>query len=979
MKNYKLLVAILIVLLSISSILEINAQFVTKTALDNAGYQYEYVENDPMKARIYTLENGLKVFLRQNRDEPRMQTFIAVKAGSTYDPKETTGLAHYLEHMMFKGSQKIATTDWEKESKYLLELSDLFEKHKSTDNADEKKKIYAIIDSVSQLASKFAVPSEYDKMVSSIGAKGTNAYTSTERTVYINDIPSNEFEKWLKLESERFSSLVLRLFHTELETVYEEFNMYQDEDWSRASEALDAALFKVHPYGTQTVIGKAEHLKNPSMVNIHYYFNTYYVPNNMAVSISGDLDFEPTIQLIDKYFGKMKKGNVPKFNSPVEEPIRSPVTVEVLGPNPEFVNVAFRTGGYSTEDRYMTTMVDYILNNSKAGLIDLNLVKSQKVQSAYSSASTMIYYGMHTLSGEPREGQTLEEVKDLLLAQMEKVKKGEFEDWLITAIINEFKLNRIRMEESNGVAHAFVNVFAHNSNWEDYCNYISKMEKITKQDVIDFANKTYKDNYVVLYKRIGKDESKVKVDKPKITAIEMNRDNSSKFYEDFVKIQPPSLKPVFVSFKDSIGVKKLSNGIELKFIKNHVNNLFSFYFILDMGKMNNLKLPHAVNYLPYLGTDKFTPEDLSKEFYKLGINYGVMSGDERSYVYISGLEENFEKGIELLEHLLSNAKPDKEIYDKYIESILKDRANAKIDKGSILWGAMMNYGIYGDMSPYTYRLTEQEMKAIDPKELTDIIKELTNYKHYGFYYGKDADNAAKLVEKYHKIPTNLKDYPKPLKFNEIAHQKNVVYVVDYDMVQSNILLVTKDRAFDKNILPEARLFSEFYGSGLSSIVFQEIREARGLAYSAFASYTVPAKATDPHLIYGFVGTQPDKIKIATDALVELLNKVPNAEQQYEQSKVGLKKKIETERITKSSIFWSYLSNYDRGIDYDSRKDIYERVDKISLKDFEKFFDERVKGKKFAFLIIADKKNLDYEILSQLGEIKELTLEEIFKY
>ena len=202
----------------------------------NAEKDRSYVEvpNDPLKTRIYTLGNGMKVYLSVNKDEPRIQTNIAVRAGSKFDPSDATGLAHYLEHMLFKGNSDIATVNWEEEKKVLKQISDLYEKNRNTKDENAKRKIYEEIDSLSQIASKFAVPNEYDKMVSSLGAKGTNAYTSNERTVYINDIPSNELEKWLHLESSRFSELTLRLFHTELETVYEEFNRSQDNDYFKA-------------------------------------------------------------------------------------------------------------------------------------------------------------------------------------------------------------------------------------------------------------------------------------------------------------------------------------------------------------------------------------------------------------------------------------------------------------------------------------------------------------------------------------------------------------------------------------------------------------------------------------------------------------------------------------------------------------------------------------------------------------------------
>lgn len=956
------------------------AQYQWKFAKDKNGYEYKYVEGDHLNCRIYSLNNGLTVFLRQLKDEPRIQTYIAVRAGSTYDPKETTGLAHYLEHMMFKGSSKIGSANWDREKPLLDEISKLFELHRATDNPSEKKRIYRMIDSVSQIAAQYAIPSEYDKMVSGIGAKGTNAYTSTERTVYINDIPANELERWLTIESERFGELVLRLFHTELETVYEEFNMYQDEDWTRVEEAFNSAMFKKHPYGTQTVIGNPQHLKNPSMVNIHNYFNNFYVPNNMAMSLSGDLDFEQTIQLVDKYFGKLKKGNPPVIQHPKEEPITKPVLKEVFGPQPEFLVLGYRLMGYNDPELMKAYILDQILSNGKAGLIDLDLIKSQKVLDASTYLDKNIDYSVHSISASPREGQSLEELKQLILSEIEKIKKGEFDDWLIEAIINNIKLSRMRAEETNGIAHTFAISFTMKEDWLKYYSFIKELEKITKQDIVKFANEYYKDNYVCVFKRIGKDENIVKVEKPEITPVQMNRDAQSAFYKKVMAMEVSPLQPVFLDFDKDIIRKKLSNGIEFNYIQNEINDFFQLSFILDMGKNHDLKTELAVDYLPYIGTTKYSPQDLSKEFYKLGINLSVSTSDDRSYISISGLKQNLEKGLELLEHTLANAKPDQQIYNDFVDGIIKSRNDAKLDKNSILWGAMFSYAMYDGKSPFTNILSEDELRNINPKELTDIIKNLLSYKHYIFYYGKDAEFAQKAIEKIHKFEFNkLKDYPKPTSYKERNFDNNYVFIVDYDMVQSNVLFMSKDCKFDKNLLPYSRIFGEYFGGGLSSIVFQEIREARALAYSAFSAFSTPSKPDLSHFVFGFVGTQPDKLKIATDALVSLLNDMPKATAQFEQSKTGVMRKIESERITKASIFWTYLSNKDKGINYDIRKDIYEKTKTMSINELDDFFNTHIKNKKYIFLILANKSSLDYNVLRQIGEIKELSLKEIFNY
>ncbi|HKL02165.1 MAG TPA: insulinase family protein, partial [Cryomorphaceae bacterium] len=342
-------------------------------------YDFKTVEGDPLQTKIYTLDNGLEVYISENKAEPRVVAQIAVKTGSKQDPADATGLAHYLEHMLFKGTSQIGTKDWEKEQELLSEISKLYEEHRNTTDAEKRKMIYSKIDSISGEAANFAIANEYDKMVGSLGAQGTNAYTWYEQTVYINDIPANELEKWAMIESERFRELVLRLFHTELEAVYEEFNRTLDSDNRQAYYAMMEELFKNHPYGTQTTIGTSEHLKNPSMEKIHAYFEERYKPNNMAIVLSGDVNPDSAVAIIEEYFGDYEKGEVPTFEYEEEEPITEPIVKEVTGVESEFVTVGYRLPGAGTPEALKLEIMDGILSNGKAGLIDLNLNQKQTV------------------------------------------------------------------------------------------------------------------------------------------------------------------------------------------------------------------------------------------------------------------------------------------------------------------------------------------------------------------------------------------------------------------------------------------------------------------------------------------------------------------------------------------------------------------------------------------------------------------------
>ncbi len=952
----------------------------TKTAKDKNGYSYEYVEGDPTNARIYTLENGLKIYLAVNKDQPRIQTFIAVKAGAKNDPRETTGLAHYFEHMMFKGTDKIATQDWDKEKVLIAELSDLFEERCATDDPAEKERIYAQIDSVSQVASGYAIANEYDKICSLIGATGTNAWTSYEETVYVNEIPSNEMERWLTTERERFENLVLRLFHTELETVFEEFNMSQDRDGRKVSTKIMETLFKNHPYGV-SVLGKAEHLKNPSMVNIMKFKDNYYVPNNMAICLSGDLDMEETVKMIDKIWGDMKPNpEIPEFKFEQEEPVTKVEKFDVMGPEREFVSIAYRTPDNKSKEADYLSLIGGILSNGKAGLMDLDLVKKQKVMSAYAYAWAMNDYGMFQMGGTPREGQTLEEVESLLMSEIDKIKKGEFDEWLLEAIINEMKINRIRDIEGNYVAYSFVNNFISGEPWENWVYEIDDLQKITKQELVDFANEFFAQNYVVVYKRTGVDENIFHIEKPKITPLNINRTTESAFVKELKKKEPEAVSPVFIDFKEKIKTEELAKGLEYDYIKNESNDLFSLYYIFEMGKKHNADLPIAVNYLKYLGTNDKSLDDLQKEWYRLGVDFNVFAGEDRCYVYISGLDENLEPAMKLMEEIFKGVKSEQPVYDEYVNGIIKNRLNSKLDKNSILWGGLYNYSVYGENSPFTNIISAEDLKNANPEELTALIKDLNNYQHKVFYYGpRESGDVADLIKANHNVSGNYKAIPEAVTYKEKDYTKPEILFVNYDMVQAMIAVVSKDVQFDKNLMPSAAMFNEYYGGSMSSIVFQEIREAKSLAYSCYAGYRQASEAGKPNFVTGFLSTQPDKMKEALDALTGLLNELAQSDEAFANSKDALIKQMSTERLVKEDIFWTYESNKKRGIDYDIRKDVYENVKNYSLNDVNKFFEEHIKNKNYDILIVGNKSDIDFNLLSKYGNVKELTLEEVFNY
>jgi predicted Zn-dependent peptidase len=957
-----------------TAIVEVTSQ------TDASGFSYESVSNDPTGLRLYTLDNGLKVYLSKNNNEPKIQTYIAVRAGSNYDPKESTGLAHYLEHMVFKGTDEIGTINWEKEKAYLDQISELYEQHRAETDPEKKKDLYKKIDEVSLEASNYSVANEYDKMTTSLGATGTNAHTWFEETVYKNKIPANELDKFLDLESERFSQLVLRLFHTELEAVFEEFNRGQDNDGRKRYASMLKGLFPKHPYGQQSTIGKADHLKNPSMIDIHNYFNTYYVPNNMAVVLVGDLDFEATIKKVNNSFGKFAKKEVNHPVLPKEDAISSPVITEVFGPTAASISIAYRSAGVNSEEEKLVTLCDMILANGNAGLIDLNLNQKQAVQYAGSSPTFLNDYGYHSLSGSPKDGQSLDEVKDLLLEQIEKLKAGEFDAWMIDAVINDMKKSQMQQfDNSTAVASEYYNAFIHHENWINKVNFLADLKKISKEELVAFANKFYQNNYVVTYKRQGEDSSIAKVENPGITPVNLNRAEASEFIKAFTARKSSDLEPQYVNYKEAINEKLTANGLKVSYIENESNDLFDMNIIFDMGRDHNKKLSLAIGYLEYLGTEKFSAEDLKKEFYKLGIDYSVNAGAEQSYVSLSGLKENLPKGLELLEDLWSNAKADQDAYDKYVQSIAKSRQDTKTNKGAILRGGLLNYAKYGENSRLRNIIPVSELLTTSPDELVAMSKDLKNFKHRVFYYGKDVDSAVNALDQFHNVKAkDLKDYPEAVVYDEKETDKNV-YFVDFDMVQSEMMFLAKGEPFKAENLAKTTLFNTYFGGGLSSIVFQEIRESKSLAYSAWANYSNARKKDDSNYVMAYMGTQANKMPQAVDAMMSLMNDMPESVEQFEAAKKSVLKELASQRITKSNIFWNYERLQKLGIDTDNREAMYNTIKNMKIEDIRNFFNENIKGENYNVMVIGNKKDIDFKALKRLGDVREMDIDYLFNY
>lgn len=940
---------------------------------------YEFVPNDPLHARIYTLDNGLKVYMTVNKAQPRIQTFIAVKAGGKNDPAETTGLAHYFEHLMFKGTERFGTQDYIKEKPMLDEIEALFEVYRKTEDEAERATIYRKIDSVSYEASKVAIPNEYDKLMAAIGAVGTNAYTANDMTVYVEDIPSNEIENWAKIQADRFQHAVIRGFHTELETVYEEKNMSLTKDSRKVFEQMMAALFPHHPYGTQTVLGTQENLKNPSITNIKKFFQQWYVPNNMAICLSGDFDPEVMIKTIRRHFGTMKANpDLPVLKFPVEQPIQTPVAREVIGPEAASVTLGWRFPGAASRQAEMLNLLGAILYNGQAGMIDLDINQQQLMLGAAAYPIQMADYSMFLMQGQPKAGQSLDEVRRLLLTEIEKFKRGEFDEALLEATVNHLKKDLQKSLESNeDRADWFVQSFINGSDWADEVEAIDRMGKVTKQQLVDFANAYFQDNYAVIYKRQGKDESVKKITKPAITPIVMNRDVMSDFLKEIQETPVKPIDPVFVDYAKDMEKGTAKSNIPVLYKKNITNDLFSLTYVFEQGTNDDRGLLRtAAQYLDYLGTSTLTPEQVKQRFYALACEYAIRSSNERTYVTISGLAENMGAAVELFESLLADAQANPQVLELMKADILKMRADQKLNQQAN-FRMLMQYGLYGPHSPATNILSAAELKALRSEALLKRLRDLNRHEHTILYYGPAGkDEAIAEINRYHRVPDALMAFEKKKVFPFRETPKSQVIIAPYEAAQVYMTAVSnRGEQFELSVYPLVTLYNEYFGS----IVFQEMREARSLAYTASASLNEPSRLDRPYIYTTFIATQNDKMGDALAAFDEIINRMPESQAAFQLAKEALLARLRTDRIIGAAVFDSYLEAKDLGLDIDMRKVLFDELQKLTLADVKAFQEKWVKNRTYTYCVLGNERDIDMSKLVARGPVRRVTTKEIFGY
>jgi len=943
---------------------------------------YEAVEGDAMGVRIYTLPNGLKVYLSVNREQPRVTAHIAVNTGHRNDPAATTGLAHYLEHLMFKGTTSFGTTNYEAEKPLLDEITRLYEEHYRLTDPEARRAKYHEIDSVSQLAAQYNIPNEYDKLMAAIGSEGSNAYTWFDITCYTEDIPANEIENWARIQSNRFQHMVIRGFHTELEAVYEEKNISLSNDDEKLLNAYMATLFPTHSYGTQTTLGTQDHLKNPSIVNIQNYFDRYYKPNNVAICMVGDLDYDQTMNLIERHFGAWQPGtDISPRQFPAQPTFTTPQDTTVVGIEQESIMLGWRFKGAADAQNDTLRLLSDLLSNGQAGLIDLDLNQKMRIQVGGAQLLPLKDYSTLILVAYPNEGQTLNQVKQLLLAEAEKVKKGDFDESLIAAILNNMKLRHNRlMEENQGRVSMMVDAYINGQTWQEAVHQIDRISQLKKEDIVRFANQHLTDGYVCARKLQGEDNDIKKIDKPSITPIPTNRDLHSAFLDSIQEAHVDPIQPKFANFQDELTITTTTKGLPLIYKQNQTNDIFTLTFRYEFGKEADNRYTVAADYLNKLGTSDKTNEEIQKLFYQMACTYSINVSEETLNINITGLNEHLPDALALTEHVLSNAKADQKVYDQLVEQLLKARNDEKKEQRPCFSRAC-HYALYGAYNPETNIMSEKALKSTAPQTLLNLLKNLPNIEHTVIYYGPyEQKKVAQLINKLHRTTKSLQPAPpnKPYVLKQTPQTE--VFLAPYEA--KNIYmskLHNEGRQWTPNHAAVEALFNEYFGGGMNTIVFQELREARGLAYSAKAYYNMPEKQGEPEYVTEQIISQNDKMMDCINVFNDITERMPQSEGAFQLAKQSLTKTLQSRRVTKYNLINFYYQMKKLGLDRDLYEQVYQELPSLTLADITNFEQQTMTRKPWCYVILGDEKELDMDGLNQIGTIHRVTLEDIFGY
>lgn len=934
----------------------------------------------PLKVETFYLSNGLKVIVAEEHSQPKIHGAVIVHAGSKNEDSNATGVAHYFEHIMFKGTDRIGTTNWAKESLYLDSISDAYDRLQTTKTDSLRHKIQLEINRLNIEASKYAIANETDAILQQMGCTGLNAGTSYDQTIYYNTLPSNQLENWMEVYAERFRNPVFRLFQGELEAVYEERNLYQNQMTYTFRRNLFTESFGNHPY-SRDIIGLDEHLKNPQPSAMRKFYERYYVASNMALVLVGDLNTEEVRKMAEKYFSIWPKGepavqgqyNLPTFSTRVVKEVKqTPIKMGMM---------IFPGVKKNDKDELALDVLSSILSGGN-GRLDV-LATQGKLMNASLVPLTLRDAGTNTIVYIPKLlGQKHEEAEELIWEALDSVKAGLFSDKLLESIkMRDINDKKYLLESYTGIASLLEGLESSGSSYEAWEANMQRLQDLTKADIMAVAKKYFdREHCTIVRSSIGfpHKEAAIKPDWEHLNA--QNKGARTEFADMIAARKTQPIQPQVIDFNEAVKMVDVTRNCKLYASKNPKNDLFNLTISYHYGNFDNHNISQAIEYFNMLGADTMTLEQYNIEMDCLGGNFTLVAGDDYSYIIISGPEGNMSQIINLAMRKLRHPRQDSQQLKNILEMLKASKKAAKNDANT--WAsALYEYVLYGEESDYINHTTIKEIKKAKGEDMTGLINELFLRDGYATFVGNtDPQYVASLLLRNNLVREDVKVMPQRARKFRQHDANSVFYSTNKSFLQSDIYMYIQGMDMAKEDKPACAAFNEYFGDGMNSVVFQEIREFRSLGYSTDGYYVYDEQNLYPGYFVGYLGTQCDKTNDGIAALSELIVNFPERQEKFIPARDHLisvrNSKYYTFRNIPSNVrYWREIMR----VDHDPRVEMTRQIEQLEYSDLRAFHTKYIANRPLVITISGNAKKFDMKNLRHYGRVTKVKYKDMMRF
>ena len=946
-------------------------------------YQSQAEDLNALKVKEYRLENGLTVWLNEDHSQPKVFGAVVVKAGAKDCPD--TGIAHYFEHMMFKGTDRIGTLDYESEKVLLDSIAMKYDELAMTEDTAARARLQKEINELSIRSSEYVIPNEFNRLINRFGGSGLNAATSYDATIYFNTFSPQYMVQWAEINSERLINPVFRLFQSELETVYEEKNMYGDFIGGQVMDTLMARYFGPHPYA-YPIIGSTKNLKNPRLTEMHKFFEDYYVASNMALILSGDFDAQQVMPILEKAFSRIRSGNAPKQEKVMLPPFNGRETMKVKFPIPfiKAMGLGFRGVSANHEDQVALNIAVNLLNNANGtGYLD-KLMVEHKLMGALAINESMNEAGILAVAIMPKLLiQSYSSAEKMVWDEINRVKNGDFSD----EMFNSLKLEQKRqyassLENIDSRATIMMNLFSQGKSWNDYLNEVARIESITKEDVVRVAQKYFSNNYLCVTKSTGK-YPKDNLPKPAFSpVVPRNADASSSYAKQLEKIPEQQVAPRIIDFEKDVKTSKLTPLVTLYTTPNPLNDIFTLNISYGIGALEQPELMQLTNYLQLLGTESLSFEQFRSRLQSIGSTLAFDVTPDAFVMKVTGFDNHIDETMELVGDFIRHAEAD----DKKLRQIVDDAKvseKAFFKSGDNVASALLEQVKYGDQSRYLRKLSLSQIKKLKGKDMLAIYDKVRSVQCDLHYCGTlPVEKVIGTIRQHLPLERTTVASNSPYYRELKQYDRPTVFFIDMpDMAQSIVYGYVKgDPVDDKASRHASQLFSVYFGGDMSSLMFQEIREFRSFAYRTSGRYQLPnhAHKGTAGSFTAMLSTQSDKTLDALGVLDSLIREMPLKPERMEAVKQTLVNRINNDYPPFRNLSEKVASARMEGFDRDPAEEFLRDIATMDMQDISRFYQEQISGRPVVYVITGNRKHIDMKKLAEYGTIIKVKKKGIYK-